>query len=124
MYFKADQSLPLANPNRKISYTYLRLGGITIGISCMEAGSPPPLTLTSWFKVKTSLLNDEIETEILFCEKRAIKFFIFLGFEILTAYSVIAFRQTLLGSIHNFIPQNPYRLPKEIEKKIIFFTIR
>ena len=80
IYFKADPSLPLANPNRKISFSYLCFGGITIGISAKGACSPPPLTFISWFKVKTSLLNDEIETEILFFEKRAIKFFIFLGF--------------------------------------------
>ena len=52
-----------------------------MGISIWE-GSPPPLTDTSWVNVKTSLLNEAIETCVLFFEIRAIKFFILLGLEI------------------------------------------
>ena len=66
-----------------------------MGISTCE-GSPPPLIVISWFRVKTSLVNDEIETCVLVFEIRAIKFFILLGFENF-AYSVLAFRRTLLG---------------------------
>ena len=53
-----------------------------MGISCKEAGSPPPLIVTNWFRLKTSLLKEAIETCDLFLEIRAIKLFILLGLKI------------------------------------------
>ena len=93
-YFKADPSSPSGKLKPKILYTYVWSGGIMIGISVIDAGSPPPLTLKSWFSVKTSSLNEAIETFTLFLENRAIKVFIFLGFENF-AYSIEAFRLAL-----------------------------
>jgi len=120
LYVKVDLSCLLRQHQiEEANSCYLILppsGGMRIGSSTGAAGSPPPLTLTNSLTDKTSVLKAANETCDLFFEKRAIKFFITIGFENLPTLFK-AFRLTLLGINSLLYSRNTTYVTHQSQKK-------